>query len=383
MSARVSSAKANLRRSALAVAVMLALPLATTAQETPASASSSAPMDMSAMPGMEQGDMHGMAMPATDASAAPVSTKVAPKKKGKKDASTPGMSGMDHSTMKPTDDNAMPGMTHDAMNATPGNQTIKAPAAYPTAPASMGGMAMGAMQGGHAPPGARSPDYSDGVGYGPMKAQMSGDDAVGMLVFDQLEAVHGRDGNAQTWEIEGSYGGDLDKLWVRTEGDRSAGKIQEGDAEAFWYHGIATYWGSQLGVRHDFGVGPQRNWAAFGVEGLAPYFFELQATGYVGSGGRTAARLRVDYEVLFTQRLILQPELEANIYGKDDPQRRIGSGLSDVQFGLRLRYEIRRQFAPYIGVNFVDRVGTTADFAHEDHQPVFDRQIVAGVRVWF
>ena len=98
---------------------------------------------------------------------------------------------------------------------------------------------------------------------------------------------------------------------------------------------------------------------------------------------RTAARLRADYELLFTQRLILQPEFEVNLYGESDPARRIGSGVSAAQLGLRLRYEIRRQFAPYVGVTWVRRFGTTADFARADRQPIFDRQWVAGVRIWF
>ncbi|MCW8808797.1 MAG: copper resistance protein B, partial [Rhodanobacter sp.] len=98
--------------------------------------------------------------------------------------------------------------------------------------------------------------------------------------------------------------------------------------------------------------------------------------------GRTAARFRADYEVSFTQRLILQPELEIDLYGKDDPARGIGSGLSDAQFGLRLRYEIRRQFAPYVGIAWVRRVGATASYARQDGAPVLDRQWVAGVRIW-
>lgn len=352
MSLTSRATHAMVRRSAFAAAFTLLLPLGVAAQETPASTSSAPGMAMDSMPGMPQDDMPGMKRSTTTPAAADTGRQITP---------------------------------HATVVIPAGGKHTATPAAPPT-PGGLGGMdgkAMGAMQGGSAPPGARSPDYSDGVGYGSRMPQMSGNDAVGMLSFDQLEAKQGHDGNAQAWEIEGSYGRDLDKLWVRTEGDVSAGKIQEGDAEAFWYHGISTYWGRQLGVRHDFGVGPQRNWAAFGVEGIAPYFFKVQATGYVGSQGRTAARFRADYEVLFTQRLILQPELEANLYGKDDPQRRIGSGLSDIQFGLRLRYEIKRQFAPYIGINFVDRIGTTADFARQDHQHVFDRQIVAGVRVWF
>ena len=278
------------------------------------------------------------------------------------------MQGIDHS--------AKPGMQHEeaahAMHGgMPGMQA-------------MPGMTMGPMQGGRAPPDARSPDYSDGIGYGDM-AGMERHDArpLGMLLIDQLEVFHGRDANGQAWEAQGWYGSDTHKLWVRTEGERSGGRLEDGDVEAFWSHAVATYWNSQLGVRQDFGAGPERTWAAFGVQGLAPYWFELEATGYIGANDRTAARLRADYELLFTQRLILQPEAEVNLYGKDDPQRRIGSGVSDVQFGLRLRYEFHRQFAPYIGVNWIRRIGTTADYARQDHQPVLDRQIVAGVRIWF
>jgi len=212
---------------------------------------------------------------------------------------------------------------------------------------------------------------------------MADNASMGMLLIDQLEAFHASDANGQTWEAEAWYGNDVNKLWLRTEGERSDGKLEDADLEAFWNRNIATFWSTQLGVRHDFGEGPSRTWAAFGVQGLSPYWFELEATVYVGQSGRTAARLRAEYELLLTQRLILQPEAEINLYGKDDPARRIGSGLSDVEAGLRLRYEVNRQFAPYIGVNLIRRVGSTADFAREDSQPVFDRQIVAGVRLWF
>ncbi|MEO8747756.1 MAG: copper resistance protein B [Rhodanobacter sp.] len=282
---------------------------------------------------------------------------------------------IDHGTMPSMSAEAMKGMDHGVMSGMH--------ATTPQSAGAMGGMSMGSMQGGSAPPDARSADYSDGVSYGSMKAHLAGNEAIGKLLIDQLEAFDGRDGNGQSWELGGWYGTDENKLWIRSEGERSAGKVQDGDAEVLWNHAIATYWGSQLGVRHDFGVGPGRTWAAFGVEGLAPYWFALEATGYVGSSGRTAARLRVHYDVLFTQRLILTPELEANLYGKDDPTRGIGSGLSDVRFGLRLHYEIRRQFAPYIGVVWKRRFGSTADFARDDHQAIFDRQWVAGLRIWF
>jgi len=406
-------------RSVWLAAMLLALPLAATAQSAPASSSTSS-MDMSSMPGMDHGSMAGMTMPAPASSAAKPATK-APAKKAKKKpvsaAPTPashamdGMKGMDHSTMPNMDHSTMsdmpmpakpaasaapvgdmPGMDHSSMpGMSPGAMQGMDHSATPpkgqgdmTGMAAMPGMTMGPMQGGSPPPNARSPDYSDGVGYGSMKGMDMADNAsLGMLLIDQLEAFHGRDANGQSWEAEGWYGNDENKLWVRTEGERSRGKLEDGDLEAFWNHNIATYWSTQLGARQDLGEGPKRTWAAFGVQGLAPYWFEVEATGYVGASGRTAARLRADYEMLFTQRLILQPEAEINLYGKNDPQRRIGSGVSDVQFGLRLRYEIRRQFAPYIGVNWVRRIGTTADYARQDHQPILDRQIVAGVRIWF
>ncbi len=273
----------------------------------------------------------------------------------------------------------MPGMTHEGPSADKNAASVPA-----MDHGSKDGMTMGPMQGGRAPANARSPDYSDGIEQGPMTGMDMADNAsLGMLLIDQLEAFHGSDANGQAWEAQGWYGNERNKLWLRTEGERSSGTLTDADLEVFWNRNVATFWSTQLGARHDFGEGPSRTWAAFGVQGLAPYWFELEATGYVGQSGRTAARLRAEYELLFTQRLVLQPEFELNFYGKDDPARRIGSGLSDAQFSLRLRYEITRQFAPYIGVSWNRRVGNTADFVREDHQSLLDRQIVAGVRFWF
>ncbi|HEX8777167.1 MAG TPA: copper resistance protein B, partial [Rhodanobacter sp.] len=240
------------------------------------------------------------------------------------------------------------------------------------------------MQGGAAPADARSVDYSGGIGHGDIGGMgMLDAKPLGMLRFDRLEAFHAEHGDGQAWELNGWYGTDTDKLWLRSEGERESGQSGAGDVEALWSRAVAPYWDTQLGVRHDFGDGPSRQWLAFGVQGLAPYWFELEATAYAGPSGRTAARLRAGYELLLTQRLILQPELEANLYGKADPARRIGSGLADASLGLRLRYEFRRQFAPYLGVVWTRRYGGTADFAREEHHPVFDRQFVAGLRIWF
>lgn len=329
-------------------------PLAAMAQQASLPASRASSPEPDPMVGMEHGRMPGMAMSAAVDTAAsmPVSTAT-----GETPAPT-------HSDVQ-----------HDAMPA------MTSGAAAPAGPAIM---PMGRMQGGRAPSTARNPDYSDGVDRGPMTGMDMADNApLGMLRIDQLEAFHGRDANGQAWDVQGWYGRDLDKLWLRSEGERSAGRLGEADLQVLWSHAVATFWDRQLGVRQDFGEGPGRSWLAFGVQGLAPYWFELEATAYLGASGRSAARLRTDYDLLFTQRLILQPEFEANLYGRNDPARYIGRGLSDVQFSLRLRYEVHRQFAPYVGVNWIRRIGTTADYARREGRPVLDRRFVAGVRIWF
>ncbi len=269
--------------------------------------------------------------------------------------------GMDHGDMSDMGMGSMDGMDHGDMST----------------------MDMGSMQGGSAPPDARDPDYSDGIRFSPgMDAHMMGEKRFATLRFNRLEYFDGQHGHGSAFDADGWYGGDLNKFWWKLEGEHSQGTLEDYRAEALWSHAVSAYWDTQLGVRHDGGEGPGRDWAAFGVQGLAPYWFELSATAYVGQGGRTAARLEAEYEILFTQRLILQPKVEVNAYGKDDPARGIGSGLSDASFGLRLRYEVRRRFAPYIGVEWQRRLGATADYARQANKSASDRQFVVGIRIW-
>jgi copper resistance protein B len=204
----------------------------------------------------------------------------------------------------------------------------------------------------------------------------------GLIAFDRLEVLGGSD-HAAAWSAHAWYGGDSDKLWLRSEGEHRDGAVEHADIELLWNHAIAPFWDSQLGVRHDVGVGPDRDWAAFGVQGLAPYWFEVSATAYVGEQGRTALRAEADYDLLLSQRLVLQPRIELNAYGKRDAAARIGAGLSDVEVGLRLRYEIRREFAPYIGIERRQRFGASADYARADGGDAVDTQWVVGVRFWF
>lgn len=240
------------------------------------------------------------------------------------------------------------------------------------------------MQGGAAPPDARDPDYSDGLDHVPMRGMDMADDARHLYVlFDNLEYRHGDDGNAQAVDAQAWYGGDRDKLWLKLDGERSGGSLGATRAEAAWNRAISAYWGAQVGLRHDFGDGPTRDWLAVGVQGLAPYWFDLEATAYLGQSGRSALRLEAEYELLFTQRLVLQPDVEVNLYGKDDPARGIGSGLSDLDVGLRLRYEITRKFAPYVGVVWSRKFGNTADYARAAGEDTQDTRLVAGFRIWF
>jgi copper resistance protein B len=248
----------------------------------------------------------------------------------------------------------------------------------------MGATDMGSMQGGSPPPDARDPHaYAEGYDFGPMKLRLADTHSLGALLVDNLEAVRS-DGNTSTaYDLQAWYGRTYDRAVLKAEGDYDNSEIQDARTELLWGHAIAAFWDTQLGVRHDSGEGPNRNSLAFGVQGLAPYWFEVEATGYVGESGRTALRLDASYELLLTQKWILQPRIEANAYGKDDTDRGLGSGLSDVSVALRLRYEIRREFAPYVGVEWASKFGDTKDLARAAGEDTNETRLVAGLRFWF
>lgn len=233
----------------------------------------------------------------------------------------------------------------------------------------------------HVPPPPPAHVMGD-MAYDEMVEVMGMDDRAPFSLFalDRLEYV---EGGATAWSAQAWYGGDVDRLVLRSEGEHVDGGIDHADVELLWGHAIAPFWDSRIGLRQDLGRGPDRSWAAFGVQGLAPYWFELSATAYVGEQGRTALRVEADYELLLTQRLVLQPRVEFNAYGKDDPEAGVGSGLSDTSLGLRLRYEIRREFAPYVGVEWSRLFGGSADLARDEGEHVSELQWVAGVRLWF
>jgi len=235
----------------------------------------------------------------------------------------------------------------------------------------------------HVPPPAPQQQPSPMSPAGMVDMMQMNDQATrGMWLLDRLEyrdATRGDDGSA--WNAEGWWGNDLDKLWLKTEGEHDRSGTSDASADLLWSHATSTFWDWQLGARHDFGQGASRDWAAVGVQGLAPYWFEFAATFYAGAQGRTAARLEATYDLLLTQRLILSPQLELNFYGKDDPQRDVRSGLSEAEAGLRLRYEFSRRFAPYVGVDWTRHFAPVDDQPYA--QPARETTFVAGVRLWF
>ncbi len=202
------------------------------------------------------------------------------------------------------------------------------------------------------------------------------------VLFDQLE-WQGADSGGFNLENTSWFGGDVNRLWIRAEGESEDGRVDNAFVHALYGRSFSRWWDVVAGVRQDFRPGDPQAWAAFGIQGLAPYWFEVQATGYVGAGGRTHARFEVEYDLLLTNRLILQPLAELEIYGKDDPERGIGAGVSSIESGLRLRYEIRRELAPYVGVTWDRKLFGTADFARADGERTGSARLAFGIRTWF
>ena len=203
------------------------------------------------------------------------------------------------------------------------------------------------------------------------------------VLFDQLEwqAVEGAD--RLSIDSRGWIGRDRDRLWFRAEGDGEGGRADDAQTHVLYGRQFARNWDLVGGIRQDFRPGSAQTWAAFGVQGLAPYWFDIEATGYVGASGRTHVRFEVEYELLFTNRLVLQPLFEAEFFGKSDPERGVGAGLSTTDLGFRLRYEVRREFAPYLGITWANKWGKTADFAEAAGEGNGGTRFVTGLRLWF
>lgn len=204
---------------------------------------------------------------------------------------------------------------------------------------------------------------------------------VGADLFE-YQARSGEDG--YRWEGEAWYGGDIHRMVVKTEGE---GGVQDGveaaEVQALYSRAVGPYANLQAGLRQDFSPGPARTYAALGVETLLPYWIHAQGGLYLSTKGDLLARAEGSYDLRLTQRLILQPRAELNFAARDMPRQETGSGLSKAELGLRLRYEIRREFAPYVGVTWERAYGRTADFARAGGHEVTSTGVVVGIRGWF
>lgn len=207
-----------------------------------------------------------------------------------------------------------------------------------------------------------------------------------LILLDQLEFAPGGAGRPLGLDAIGWYGGAYNRLWFRAEGEHlTAGGEGEGEAQLLYGRMISPYWDALVGVRVNTRWGDERatrGLLAVGLEGLAPYWFELAPTLFVSEDGDLSARLEASYELLFTQRLVAEPELELNAALQEVPEFGVGRGLNDIELGLRLRYEIKREFAPYVGFSWTRRFGESADFARAAGEGVRDGSVVAGLRVW-
>ena len=367
-------------------------------------APAAAQMDHSNMPGMK------MPMPAKKPAAKkPVAKKPAVKKPAAKKpvgrnatakkaparkspaapAAADPHAGHDMSTMpaQPTSPTADPMAGHD-MSSMPGAEL--------PARQDMGAMPNAAPSGtdlpaGTAPPPSIPTDHAADVVYG-SAMQMGrhhlkeghGGQKLSQIMFNLAEAQfrNGRDGFE--WDGEGWYGGDINRLWIKSEGDGAFGRsIERAEVQALYSRAVGPYFNLQGGVRYDFRPNPSRTYAVVGFEGLAPNFFEVEGALFLSNKGELMARVEGYYDQRITQRLILQPRAEVNFAAQSTREIGVGSGLSDAEIGLRLRYDIRREFAPYVGVQYRQAFGQTRRYLRDEGEDAGGWSLLTGVRVWF
>jgi len=191
-----------------------------------------------------------------------------------------------------------------------------------------------------------------------------------------------REGTIATWDLNGWIGTDENKLWLKSEGEGVDGDTHRAEFWAMYSRNVADFWDAQVGVRHD--TQPHSvSYLVAGFEGLAPYFFETEAHLFVSDDGDVSVRLRQENDFLVTQRLILQPYVEVNLFAQDVPELEVGSGLADGEIGIQMRYEITRKFAPYVDVSYERKFGETASMARRSSEHHDDFVTSVGLRLMF
>lgn len=217
----------------------------------------------------------------------------------------------------------------------------------------------------------------------PARGEPAHDNSIhAFILADRLEAWDSDAASGFAWQGEGWIGTDLHRAWLRSSGEHHGGRIEAAEVEVLYGRGIAAWWDLVVGVRHEFRPVAARSFLALGIQGLAPQNIGIEATAYLRDG-QVSARFETTYQLLFTNRLILQPHLELEWSGEDEPQRGIGSGISTLEAGLRLRYEIQRRFAPYAGIGYERALGETGGLRRDAGEDVDELRLVAGIRMWF
>ncbi|GGI83938.1 hypothetical protein GCM10007973_20570 [Polymorphobacter multimanifer] len=202
--------------------------------------------------------------------------------------------------------------------------------------------------------------------------------------YAEAELDYARAGGTDifNWEGQGWLGTDFDKLWVKTEGERTGGQVEQAELQLLWSHNLGGFFDVQGGVRVD-AEPDRRGYLVAGVQGLAPYLLDSQAHVFVGERGDVHLRVRQRASLLISNRLIATPMVETDFYLTDAPERRVGAGFSTIEAGVQLRYEVRRKFAPYVSLMFDRKLGETARLARLDGEDVGGWSLRSGLRVWF
>jgi len=205
-----------------------------------------------------------------------------------------------------------------------------------------------------------------------------------LVLVDRLESQITNGEDSLAWSAQGWYGTDENKLWIKTEGGYSFGsdKIEDAEIQALWSKPIAPFWNLQTGVRYDFAPKGRTHLVA-GIQGLAPYWFEVDAAAFLSNKGDLTSRVEAEYNLFFTQRLVFQPRGEIEFSAQDIPELNIGAGFTNLNLGLRMRYDIKREFAPYLGVEWQKNLGETAQFARANGGSPDKVVLLFGVRAWY
>ena len=286
-------------------------------------------------------------------------------------ACTPEHAAMGHCTLPgPAQPQEAPPDPHAGHAATPAD-----PAVAPPPAAAMSG-----------------PEHAADLVYGSVQMMSSreelrrehGDMPAQRVFFDRIETRNGNGSDAYLIEGQAWYGGDIDKLWIKTEleGHWRSG-FEEAEVQGLWSHAIDPWFDVQAGIRQDLRSGPDRTHLAIGLQGLAPYWWEIEGILFLSNKGEVTARAQAEYDLRITQQLILQPRAEVDLSLQNVPELEIGSGLTSAALGARLRYQISPLFAPYVGVEYARAFGNTRRYLRDEGDDPGGVRLLGGLRLWF